>query len=146
MGDGNVRPPQNPHPLINQRKFGRPTGNYVGDPYGCAKFGANPPMGGFWANGWNIRKILYLFLGTHLHVREARRRIFTLDGLNDADSRKGCAFWGFRWYCSDFGSEIPPPKKNSILGAWIGVFKLNGQNIESFISSKLLHRFQPNFA
>ena len=73
-------------------------------------------MGGFWANGWNIRKILYLFLGTHLHVREARRRIFTLDGLNDADSRNGCAFWGFRWYCSDFGSEIPPPQKKLNFG------------------------------
>ena len=36
--------------------------------------------------------------------------------------------------------------KNSILGAWMGVFKPNGQNIESFILLKLLHRFQPNFA
>ena len=25
--------------------------DYVGGPYGCAKFGANPSMGGFWANG-----------------------------------------------------------------------------------------------
>jgi len=25
--------------------------DYVGDPYGCAKFGANPSTGGFWANG-----------------------------------------------------------------------------------------------
>jgi len=31
------------------KKFG--TGDYVGGPYGCAKFGANPSMGGFWANG-----------------------------------------------------------------------------------------------
>ena len=29
---------------------------------------------------------------------------------------------------------------------WIGVFKPNGQNIESFMLSKLLHRFQPHFA
>jgi len=34
------------------KKFG--TGDYVGGPYGCDKFGANPLMGGFWANGWNI--------------------------------------------------------------------------------------------
>jgi len=27
------------------------TGDYVVGPYGCAKFGANPSMGGFWANG-----------------------------------------------------------------------------------------------
>jgi len=26
-------------------------GDYVGGSYGCAKFGANPSMGGFWANG-----------------------------------------------------------------------------------------------
>jgi len=27
------------------------TGDYVGDPYGCAKLGAYPYMGGFWAHG-----------------------------------------------------------------------------------------------
>ena len=34
---------------------------YVGDPYGCAKFGANPFTGGFWANGWNITKFLFIY-------------------------------------------------------------------------------------
>jgi len=36
-----------PRPIT--KKFS--TGDYVGGPYGCAKFGANPSMGGFWANG-----------------------------------------------------------------------------------------------
>ena len=27
------------------------TGDYVGDPYGCAKLGAYPSTGGFWAHG-----------------------------------------------------------------------------------------------
>jgi len=37
-------PPQNPHPLTDhQKKFA--TGDYVGGPYGCAKFGANTSMG-----------------------------------------------------------------------------------------------------
>jgi len=50
--------------------------DYVGDPYGCAKFGTNPTTGGFWANGWNITKIFYLFIytffsWTHLQVRPA---------------------------------------------------------------------------
>jgi len=27
------------------------TGDYVGDPYGCAKLGAYPSAGGFWAHG-----------------------------------------------------------------------------------------------
>jgi len=43
MGDGNIRPPQNKHPLTDHQKIG--TGDYVGGPYGCAKFGANPSMG-----------------------------------------------------------------------------------------------------
>jgi len=58
-----------PWPITN--KIG--TGDYVGGPYSCAKFGANPSMGGFWANGWNITKFfkiyLYLFSSTHLQVR-----------------------------------------------------------------------------
>jgi len=52
------------------KKFG--TGDYVRGPYGCAKFGANPSMGGFWANGWNITKIFFIytfFSSTHLQVR-----------------------------------------------------------------------------
>ena len=43
--DGNFRPPQNPHPLTDHKKID--AGDYVGGPYGYAKFGANPPM----ANG-----------------------------------------------------------------------------------------------
>jgi len=75
---------------------------------------------------------------------QTRQRIFTLDGSNDADSRKDVPFGGFVDIASHFGGEIPP--KKPIFGAWIGVFKPNGQNIESFMLSKLLHRFQPNFA
>ena len=46
--------------------------DYVGDPYGYAKFGANPSTGGFWANGWNITKFFLFipfFSWTHLQVR-----------------------------------------------------------------------------
>jgi len=36
--------PQNPHPLTDhQKNF---ASDYVGDPYGCAKFGANQSTGG----------------------------------------------------------------------------------------------------
>ena len=52
------------------KKFG--TGDYVGGPYGCAKFDANPSMGGFWANRWNITKKFFIytfFSWTHLQVR-----------------------------------------------------------------------------
>jgi len=37
----------NPRPIT--KIFG--TGDYVFSSYGCAKFGANPSMGGFWPNG-----------------------------------------------------------------------------------------------
>ena len=60
---------------------------------------------------------------------QTRRRIFTLDGSNDADSRKDVPFGGFVDIAPHFGGGIP-----------------NGQNIESFMLSKLLHRFQRNFA
>ena len=39
---------------------------------------------------------------------------------------------------------VKSPK--TIFGAWIGIFKLNVQNINICILSKLLHRLQPNFA
>jgi len=70
---------------------------------------------------------------------QTRRRIFTLDGSNDADSRKDVPFGGFVDIAPHFGGEIP--RKPQFFGAWIGVFKPNGQNIESFTLSKLLHRF-----
>ena len=45
-----------PEPI--DKKFG--TIDYVreGTPY---KFGTNPPTEGFWANGWNITKIIYIY-------------------------------------------------------------------------------------
>ena len=93
MGEGNFRSPQNPHP----KKF--VASDYVGDPYSCAKFGANPSTGGLWANGWNISKFfIYLFIYLYLFfinspTGQTRRRIFTLDGSNDADSRKDVPFY-----------------------------------------------------
>ena len=74
-------------PWLITKKFG--TGDYVGGPYGCDKFGANPSNGGFWANG------------------QTRRRIFTLDGSNDADSRKDVPFGGLVDNAAHFGGEIP---------------------------------------
>ena len=50
------------------KKFG--TGDYVGCPYGCAKFGANPSMGASGQMGNEFFFIyLYLFSWTHLQVR-----------------------------------------------------------------------------
>ena len=38
---------------------------------------------------------------------QTRRRIFTLDGSNDADSRKDVPFGGFVDIAAHFGGEIP---------------------------------------
>ena len=79
--------------------------NYVGNPRGCAKFGANPPIGGFWANGWNITNF-FKFLPIFGIFRQTRRRIFTLNGSNDSDSRKGVPFGGFVDIDPHFWCEI----------------------------------------
>ena len=59
-------------------------------------------------------------------------------------SAQVCAFSGFRWYAFPFRGSNPP--KPPILGAWIGVLQPNWWNRKTCILSKLLHRFQPNFA
>ena len=41
---------------------------------------------------------------------QTRRRIFTIDGSNDADSRKDVPFGGFVDIAPHFGGEIPPKK------------------------------------
>jgi len=101
--------------------------------------------GGFWANRWNITKF---FLFIHFFINsptgQTRRRIFTIDGSNDADSRKDVPFEGFVDISSHFGGEIP--RKPQFWETWIGVFKPDEQNIESFMLSNLMHRFQPIFA
>jgi len=89
--------------------------NYVGNSYGSAKFGANSSTGGFWANGWIIAKIFHLFIyslfsWTHLQVTPVDW-IFTLDGSNDADSRKDVPFGGFVDIASHFWGKLPQKKQ-----------------------------------
>jgi len=108
MGDGKFWPPQNPHPLTDHHKIG--TNDYFCGTYSCAKFGANPTMGCFWANWWNITIFIYLCIHfyTNSHIGQIRRRIFTVDGSNDVDSRRDVSFGGFVNIVPYFGSEIPP--------------------------------------
>ena len=46
---------------------------------------------------------------------QTRRRIYTLDSSNDADSHKDVPFGGFVDIASHFGGKIPP--KKPIFGA-----------------------------
>jgi len=89
-------------------KFG--TGDYVGVPYSCAKFDANPGM-------WVKYEELFLFIYTlfmNSPTGKTRRRIFTIDGSNDADSPMGVHFGGFIDTAAHVGGEIP--RKPPILG------------------------------
>ena len=144
MGDGNFRPPQNKHPLTDHQKISyRWLGRW---PLRLRQIWCRSVDGGFWANGWNITKFfIYLFIPFFINspTGQTRRRIFTLDGSYDADSRKDVLLGVSLTLLPILGVESP---KIPIFGAWIGVFKPNGQNIESFMLSKLLHRFQRNFA
>ena len=118
-------------------------------PYSCAKFGANPSTGGFWANGWNITNFfiylfiyLYLFSSTHLQVRPVNGFSRLMAQTTRIRARM-CLLGVSLTLLSILGLNTP---KTPIFGAWRGVFKPNGQTIESFMLSKLMHRFQPNFA
>jgi len=51
MGEGNFGPPPTKSIPLDQSLKKIVASDYVGDPYSCAKFGANPFMGGIWVNG-----------------------------------------------------------------------------------------------
>ena len=53
---------------------------------------------------------IYIFIPFFMNspTSQTRRRIFTLDGSNDADSRKDVPFEGFVDIAPHFGGEIPP--------------------------------------
>ena len=62
-GDGQISTPplQNQYPWTDRQKIGRR--DYIHEGTSYTKFGRNPFTGGFWANGWNITKIIfYLFI------------------------------------------------------------------------------------
>ena len=85
MGNGNFRPPQNRHPSTdNQKNLSQLIKSAT--PYGCAKLGAYLSTG---ASEHMGEILLMPFLGNS-PTGQTRRRIFTHDGSNDADSRKLC--------------------------------------------------------
>ena len=122
------------------------TGDYIGNPYGCAKLGAYPSMGGFWAHGWNITKIIFIYTPffTELTYRSDMSTDFHARWLKRRGLAQGCAFFEIFYITPNLGGQ--KPQKPSILGREKGVFKPNSQNRKTCIFSKLRHRFQPNFA
>ena len=111
---------------------------HCGDPYGSAKFGADPSTGG--ASGGNIANFIYLFFFSffrELTYRSDPSTDFHAWWLKRRGLAQGCAFWGFVDIALNSGVKYP---QTLIFGGE------NGQNIKSFILSKLPHQFQQKFA
>ena len=85
---------------------------------------------------------LYLFSGTHLQVRPVDRFSRLMAQMMRTRARM-CLLGVSLILLLILGVKSPPQKQ---FWGLIGVFKQNVINVESFILSKLLHRFQPNFA
>jgi len=64
----------------------------------------------------NFYLFIYLFIPFFMNspTGQTRRQIFTLDGSNDADSRKDVRFVGFVHIAPHFGGKIP--QKPQFLG------------------------------
>jgi len=102
--------------------------------------------GSFWTNAWNITKILFIYLyplfGNHLQVRP-------VSGFSHMIAQMACThtrmcLLEFHSYCCPFRRLNSP--KAPTFWVWIGVFKPNMRNIQTFILSTLQHQSQPNFA
>ena len=108
-------PPQNKHPLTDHQK------NLVQVITSAAPTAAPNLVQirrwgllGKWVNITKFFKIyLYLFF-INSPTGQTRRRMFMLDGSNDADSRKDVPFWGFVDIATHFRGEIP--RKPQFLG------------------------------
>jgi len=82
-----------PRPIT--KNFG--TGDYVGGPYGCDKFGANPSIDGGLLGKW-VKYNEKIFIYTFFHERTYRSdpsTDFHAGWLKRRGLAQGCAFWGF---------------------------------------------------
>ena len=104
-----------------------------------------------WANTWIIHMLWFLrctffnFFALFFGSRRARTSgpILTIYTSYDVFPPMDVPFRVWFIPLPILGVKSP---KNPILGAWIGIFKLNVQNIKIWILSKFLHRLPPNFA
>ena len=107
------------------------------------------PHGGLLGKWVKYNEIFYLSIGLHFFgnspTGQTRRRIFTLDGSNDADSRKGVPFGGFVDIAPNFGGEIPP--KNNFCGVnWRFQAKLAILKVSYYRNHCIDFKLQQNIA
>jgi len=91
MGDGNFRAPTESHPLTDRQKF--VTGDYVGNPDSCVKFGAHPSLGflGEWVK-YNIKLFLFMPLFGELTYSSDTSTDFRAWWLKRRGLAQVCAF------------------------------------------------------
>jgi len=131
-----VLPPRNP--LTDQHGMD----DYVRDTTRHRKWHVSRIRGVTPTNGWNVKGLCFLFFFV---ASLAQLGVKPLDRFWQVIPQNAC----FRVSCIPRGIKIQKvsvfphfcPKNR----AWIGIFKLNPQNIKICILSKLLHRFKPNF-
>ena len=104
-GDRQISPPPHkinrPTPEPIDKKIGTII-DYIREGTSYTKFGRNPFTGGFWANGWNITKIIFIYL--FIYTFFSQTRVYRSDLLMDFYARQlkkreitqGCAFWGYK--------------------------------------------------
>ena len=120
--------------------------DYVRDTTRHPKWHVSRIRGVIPTNGWNVKG---LFFFSFFIVSSAPLGVKPLDRFWQVISQNAC-FWVS---CIPRGIKIQNVSvfphfcpKNTQKGAWIGIFKLNAQNIKTCVLSKLLHRLKPNFA
>jgi len=119
--------------------------DYVREGTSYTKFGRNPSLGGFWAKGWNITKIIFIYLYLFFFDQptvQTRGWIFTHNSPKDVKSRKDVPFGGLNYVPPNFVGIIP---KNWNFGGVNRTFKPERQKFQILITWKLLSRSWRNF-
>jgi len=136
---------ETPEPIVT--KFGM--GDYVGDMTQQTKIQTDRSSGGVPANGRSITLAWFLFFCDHNFCSRPETKLENrfLRGLIHRMSIPGNWFpRGIKLQkVSDFPNLYHCTKFRA-KWAWIGIFKLNAQNIKTCILSKPLSQFKPNFA
>jgi len=94
-----------PHKINTPEQIDKKIGtiDYIHEGTSYTKFGRNPFTKGFWANGWNITKILFIYSFIYLYLfffdeptGQTRGWIFTRNSSKDVKSRKDVPFGGYK--------------------------------------------------
>jgi len=129
-GDRQISTPQKintPKPI--DKKIG--TIDYVREGTSYTKFCRNSSTGGFWANGWNITKIIFIYLYLFSFIS---LQVLPVDGFLRAIAQKT---WNRARMCLLGVWTIFPqilghnPPKTENFGAWIGLSSLNDKKFKS---------------